>query len=143
MANAFGFATLNGALASFKLTTSIKAFAVLGLNKTIGSAISGNNQSAVTLLAPTEAAWASFLASNTLGVTASNLFTNTSLLRNIMQVLTTETCICRPCAQWAAAHDPCCHAPINHTAMQLYVHVNFPHKSHSPSACLYRSSLEL
>jgi hypothetical protein len=63
----------------------LKAFAALGLDTTIGNASYKFTNQSVTLFAPSEAAWAAFLTNNSLGVTARNLFSTTSLLADIMR----------------------------------------------------------
>ena len=80
------YPTINSALAALKLGTTARAFTALGLNATLGAAVAGSNPSAaVTLFAPSEAAWAKFLSNNTLGLTTKTLLNNTRILDELMR----------------------------------------------------------
>ena len=79
------YPTLNSALAALKLSTTARAFNALGLDATLGAANPLASASAVTLFVPSEAAWATFLANNTLGLTTANLLDDTTMLDQLMR----------------------------------------------------------
>ena len=85
-AESAAYPTLNAALAALKLSTTARAITALGLNATLGAANPQASASAVTLFAPSEAAWAKFLANNTLGLaTVAALLANTVVLDQVMR----------------------------------------------------------
>ena len=83
-AESAAYPTLNAALAALKLSTTARA--ITTLNATLGAANPQASASAVTLFAPPEAAWAEFLAKNTLGLaTVAALLANTAVLDQVMR----------------------------------------------------------
>ena len=83
-AEAAAYPTLNAALTALKLSTTARA--ITTLNATLGAANPQASTSAVTLFAPSEAAWAKFLANNTLGLTTvAALLANTAVLDQVMR----------------------------------------------------------
>jgi uncharacterized surface protein with fasciclin (FAS1) repeats len=85
---AFSLTNLNDAIAYYNnaspaVSTVKQAFAAVGFDKTYGTITTGDAAGAVTLFAPSDAAWASFFKDK--GITVSDLLADTASLTSLLK----------------------------------------------------------